>query len=142
MKQFVKLVFLALPLVAAVPSNAVAAETITGQLNGHSCAHGGHTCPVDRLDPHIALEPDFVLQKGPGDYYFLANVPRTTKARYVLDEVQVTGTVNEKYRSIRVDEFRVKKGDGFRTVWSQKARDEEMEYLRGDVWFPNWQQLN
>jgi hypothetical protein len=53
--------------------------------------HEGKTCPVDRLDPHIALERDFVLQKPNGDYMFLPNAPRTVKVRHVLSDVEVTG---------------------------------------------------
>ena len=108
------------------------ADTITGKLNGHDCAHAGTSCPVDRLDPHVALESDFVLMVGGGDYMFLPNVPRDVKVRYVLQDVQVKGTINDKYRSIKVDELHAKKGGTYATVWSQKAQDFEWEALHGD----------
>ena len=66
----------AIPMVAllALPSS-VMAETYSGKLNGHGCVHAGMTCPVDRLDPHVALESNFVLQKSDGEYYFLTDMP-------------------------------------------------------------------
>jgi len=77
-----------LPLLALVGGGltmtTAVAETISGTINGHGCAHGGHTCPADELDPHLAFEPDFVLQQADGEYYFLSNVPRETKVRHVL----------------------------------------------------------
>jgi hypothetical protein len=93
---------LLLPLAPAM------AETLTGTLNGHSCAHAGTSCPADRLDPHITLEPDFVLQKADGEYYFLPNVRRDTKVRYVL----------QRYNSMVVDELKVKRNGEWVTVWS------------------------
>ena len=108
------------------------AGTVTGKLNGHECAHAGMSCPVDRLDPHIALESDFVLIVPGGDYYFLPNLSRDIKARHVLEDVQVTGDVNPKYRSIKVQELKVKSGSGFKTIWTQKMADFEMRALYGD----------
>jgi hypothetical protein len=117
------------------------AGTITGKLNGHECAHAGMSCPVDRLDPHIALESDFVLMVPGGDYYFLPNVSRDIKARHVLEDVQVIGDVNPKYRSIKVKELKVKSGSGFKTIWTQKMADFEMRALYGDgVAFPGQKQ--
>ena len=101
----------ALPRTLAAPS--VFAETFTGKLNGYGCAHGGKTCPTDRLDPHLALEPDFVLMQEGGDYLLLSNVPRSTKVRYALETVQVSGELNPKHHSVIVEEFWVKDGDAF-----------------------------
>ena len=114
----------------------VSAETFTGMINGHECAHAGHTCPLDRLDPHVALEPDFVLMQGDKDYLFMPNLSRDVKVRYVLDTVQVEGTKHPKYNSIKVDVFRVKRGDKFVTVWTQKQADFEYSslYRDGGAW--------
>ncbi|WP_456406466.1 hypothetical protein [Thiolapillus sp.] len=110
-------------------SSAVLAETFAGKLNGHGCAHAGTTCPVDRLDPHIALESDFVLQKGSGDYYFLPNLPYSVKVRYVLNDVQVDGKLDKKYNQIDVKEFRVKKGGAYKTMWSKAMQQKEADAL-------------
>ena len=120
---------LSIPLLAllAIPVQSMA-ETFTGKLNGHGCAHAGTTCPVDRLDPHIALESDFVLQKQDGDYYFLS-MPRSTKVRYALEQVQVTGELNKKYHSIDVNEFKVKKNGKFKLIWSKELQRRELDSL-------------
>ncbi len=119
---------LALPFAAlsAMPLTGFA-ETFTGTLNGHGCAHASTSCPSDKMDPHIALEPDFILQQANGEYYFLTNLPRSTKVRYVLDEVVVDGKLNKKYHSIMVKEFKVKDGGGFKTVWSQEWEKQAAE---------------
>lgn len=104
--------------------------TVTGFINTLSCAEEGTVCPIDKLDPHIAASRDFVLQERQvaGEYYFLPNLPRDTKARYVLEEVQVTGELNRRYNAITVDEFRVKRGgNAFRTVWSPQLQAREWE---------------
>ena len=125
---------LALTMMLAAP--AAFAETFSGKLNGHDCAHAGKTCPVDRLDPHIALERDFVLQKSDGEYMFLTNVPRTVKVRYVLSDVEVTGELNARYHSITVDEFRVKSAGGYKTVWSQAKQRAEFDNLYSEGQIP------
>jgi len=127
---------MALPLAGLIGAGVVHAETFSGKLNGHGCAYGGHTCPVDKLDPHLKYEPDFVLQKSDGTYLFLRNVPRDTKVRHVLEEVKATGKLEDRYNSIVVDELMVKKGGAYKTVWSQKAQDEAFEYTHGGgSWF-------
>ncbi|WP_419605286.1 hypothetical protein [Thiolapillus sp.] len=104
MKNPKKILAWALPVTALLSAPAaIMAETFTGKLNGHGCAHAGTTCPVDRLDPHIALESDFVLQKGSGDYYFLPNLPYGVKVRHVLEDVQVDGTLDKRYNQIDVN---------------------------------------
>lgn len=107
----------------------ISAASFTGFLNSHSCATEGTKCPVDRLDPHIALEADFVLDKGDGDYYFLPNISRDIKVRYILNDVQVEGEKHKRYNSINVSELKVKKGDEWKTVWSPELiRKEWQQY--------------
>lgn len=101
------------------------AETFTGKLNGHDCAERGTSCPVDRLDPHVILESDFVLQVASGDYYFLVNLPRDVKVRHVLEPVVVSGDVNRKYNAITVDTFTV----NGKEVWSQAQAQAEYDRL-------------
>ncbi|MCU7843083.1 MAG: hypothetical protein KZQ93_04505 [Candidatus Thiodiazotropha sp. (ex Monitilora ramsayi)] len=124
---------LAMPMAAlfALPLT-LSAETITGKINGHECAHHGASCPVEKLDPHIALESDFVLMLDNGDYAFLPNLSRDIKVRYVLDTVQIEGKKHPRFNSIKVDIFRVKQGDKFVTVWTQKQADFEYKALYED----------
>ena len=92
--------------------------------------------PGDRLDPHIEVERDFVLQKPNGDYMFLPHVPRTVKAHHVLSDVEVTGELDPRYQSIEVNELRVESDGGRKTVWSKALQQEEFEYLYGEGNFP------
>ena len=112
------------------PPAANAVETVSGKINGLHCITEERWRPVDKLDPHLVLEPDFVLQTADGNYFFLPNMRRETKMRYVLERVQVIGTLNKKYKAIEVDEIRVKKGDAYQTVWSP-----EMERKEWNIWY-------
>jgi hypothetical protein len=112
-------------LAAAVPLSVLlvqplTADTINGKLNGHDCAHAGVTCAIDPKDPHIALEADFVLQQKDGDYVFLTNLPREVKLKHVLQEAQVDGVMSRKFNSMVVDRFKIRDGDGWKTVWNRE----------------------
>lgn len=113
---FVGLIVFALPLVAGA-----AMETKTGTIEGLTCATVGYTCPMDGADPMIAVERDFVLVDKSGNFYLMPNLDRGIKARYALKTVTVKGFVDEKYRSIRVEELVV---DG-KVVWT-RAKEREM----------------
>lgn len=127
MKPALGVLISAMALTSLLGSTAAMAATgsISGKINGHGCAHHGQTCPVDRLDPHLALEPDFVVQQANGEYYFMSNLPRTTKVRYALMDVTVSGDIDDRHRNIVVDEFVV----NGKTVWSRKQQQEERERL-------------
>lgn len=109
----------ALAAISALFISVVHAEVITGKLNGYDCAHSGITCPIDPQDPHVLLERDFVLQQKDGEYLFLTNIPRKTKLKHALKNIQVTGKRHVKFESIDVDEMRIKDGDEWKTVWSK-----------------------
>ena len=113
---------LMLPLVAS-------ADTIQGKMNGLNCAIGGVVCPIDKADPLIALESDFVVQTADGTFYIIPNVDRAVKARVVLEDVVVTGKVNPAYKSIKADKLEVNRGGTLKLVWSQELEDELREQL-------------
>ncbi len=115
-----KVVALTLPVYTVALTPAAMADTVSGKLNGYGCAHAGVTCPLDPKDPHITLEHDFVLQKKDGDYLFLTNLPRKVKMKYILQNVQISGTLSTKFNSMLVDEFRVKDGDKWKVAWTQE----------------------
>jgi hypothetical protein len=81
-------------IIPAAASAGLYAETISGHINGQTCAENGHTCPAENLDPRLSFELDFVLQQADGSYYFLSNVPRDAKVRYVLEEARAKGEIN------------------------------------------------
>ena len=112
-------VFLLIPLV-------VNADTIKGKLEGLNCLLKGYICPLDKADPMINLEKDFVVVTADGKYYYLPNIGLGLKGRHALEVVEATGKVNEKYKSMTVDTLSV----GGKVVWSQKAQDEMMRQLQ------------
>ena len=112
-------VFLLIPLV-------VNAETIKGKLEGLTCLLKGYICPLDKADPMINLEKDFVVVTADGKYYYLSNIGLGLKARHALEVVEVTGKINEKYKSLTVDTLSV----GGKVVWSQEAEEEMMKTLQ------------
>lgn len=118
------------------PFTAAGATRHDGWMQGYNCVTHGHKCPVDSLDPHLTLEPDFVLMLKDGDYFLLPNIDRIIKARYVHKPIRVIGDVNPKYKAIDVDKLQVKVGDSYKTVWSKKMMIEELkkrqEELYGD----------
>lgn len=113
-------------LVCMLPLSAGAAmETKTGTITGLACATVGYTCPIDSADPMIAVESDFVLLMDTGDFYLMPNLDRAIKSRYVLQNVTVKGFVDQRYRSITVEELIV----GGRVVWTMAAEREMRERL-------------
>ena len=112
-------VFLLIPLV-------VNAETIKGKLEGVTCLLKGYICPLDKADPMINLEKDFVVVTADGKYYYLSNIGLGLKARHALEVVEATGKVNEKYKSMTVDTLSV----GGKVVWSKAAEEEMMKTLQ------------
>lgn len=128
-KKITKAILIATLL--TMPFVARSAESLKGRIVGYGCAEAGHVCPVDKLDPHIALEADFVLVLPGGDYYFMPNLQRGTKMRYVLERVTVNGDVDEKYRTIDVNELIADKRGKKRVVWSKKMQREEAKSAWG-----------
>lgn len=114
-----------------LPFSATAdTETIEGTINGLKCAIEGLVCPIDKLDPMIEAESDFVLQRPDGTFYLLPNVGRRLKTRYVLDTVRITGEVSPKYNAIDVQKFEVKRNGDYRTVWTPEMEARIWDELR------------
>jgi hypothetical protein len=119
-------VLLTLPLM-------VSAATVEGRMNGISCAVAGVFCPIDKADPLVALESDFVVQQPDGSFYIIPNVDRAVKARVVLEDVQISGDVNDQYKSITADQIQVKRDGQWKTVWSQKMQEDlRQELFKGN----------
>ena len=84
------LVVLVVLMASALVANAEMV-TVTGKMTGYTCLMTGYICPIDKADPMINLEKDFVLVTAKGDYYFLPNISVGLKARHALEVVTVTG---------------------------------------------------
>ena len=110
-----------------VPVGARASKTVEGWIQGYNCVVHGHRCPIDTLDPHLMLEPDFALIVNNGNYWLMPNIARDVKAKYVHNAIRVTGDLNSKYNSIDVDKLEVKKSGNYTTVWSKEMMRREME---------------
>jgi len=114
MKAIKALVILLLGVVLSVPLLVNAAE-FTGQVVGHSCAHIAKLCPLEGLEAHLAMEPDFVLyDETDGTYVYLHNLPRDSKVRHALKHVTVIGELDEHSNAISVSELIVDD----KSVWS------------------------
>jgi hypothetical protein len=103
-----------------IPVFAIGA-TLTGSIQGFNCVTAGKVCPVGMEDPVIAAENVFVLlvDAAKGSYYFVPNVDRGIMARHINQEVKITGTVNEKMKSIKASQIDV----AGKKVWSSDLED-------------------
>jgi len=113
MKSIKVLVLILLGAVLAIPLLVSAAE-FKGQVVGHSCANEKGLCPLEGLEAHLAMEPDFVLMDTDGTYVYLHNLPKSTKVRHALKYVTVIGEYDEHSKAISVEELIVDE----KSVWS------------------------
>lgn len=90
--------------------------TYEGTIQGAGCVHYHAACPQSNMDAHIANERDFVLFLNAKTHYYLPNLDRSVKARYVGKSVRVTGNPGE--HEIWVTRLELKGDHGYRTVWS------------------------
>jgi hypothetical protein len=94
-------------------------RTIWGEIQGLN--------PSDRMDVHLATEPDFVLIESGSIYHLLPNLPRDVKVRYVGESVIVTGDLHPKDNSILVDKFEAQRGMFRGIVWTKEMQQQEKE---------------
>jgi hypothetical protein len=109
-----------------VPGAAIAKTPITtleGTIEGALCVLSGKKCPLDDLDAHLLIENNFVLLTPDGKYYYLPNVSRKVKLRYVAKDVRITGKV--KGESIIVDTLEAKEGGKYKLLWSKEKQKRE-----------------
>lgn len=109
------------------------ADTIEGYMTGLKCASKGEVCPTDREDPHVLMEPDFVVLREDGSYLFITNMDWRTKLKFVLERVRVKGTLSQMGSAITADEFWVKRDDTYHLGWSLERARKKLN-ARQDVW--------
>lgn len=131
MKYCLLLGVLMVVLAQALVVNA-AMTTVTGKLTGLSCLIKGYICPIDKADPMIAVERDFVLVTASGEYYFLPNVGLALKGRHALETITVTGDLDPKFKSIYAKSISV----GGKEIWSLRAQQEMEKELMPKVVTP------
>lgn len=98
-------------------------ETLEGTIEGALCVLSGKKCPPDDLDAHLLIENNFVLLASDGKYYYLPNVSRKVKLRYVGKEIRISGKV--KGESIIVDILESKKNGKYKLIWSKEKQKKE-----------------
>ena len=122
-----KILVLAVAMALIVPAAAIAksnVKTLKGTIEGALCVIENKKCPPDDLDAHLLIENNFVLLAPDGKYYYLPNLNRTIKARYVGKSIQITGKVRGE--SIIVDKLEVKEDGMYRLVWSQEKQKRDI----------------
>ena len=124
---------LAFAMLAPTPALAAKDKIFDGIIQGANCVHNKTVCPKSPSDAHIAAEYDFVLLMPNGDHYFLLNLDRAIKAKYVTLPVRVVGKIQG--HGIWVQAFEVKKDGKYKQVWSfeeqQRIYKEQQEIYRG-----------
>jgi hypothetical protein len=124
---------LAFAMPAPTPALASQYQPFEGIIQGANCVMSKYPCPKSPSDAHIAMEHDFVLLMPDGEHYFLLNLDRAIKAKYVTLPVRVLG--KKQGQGIWVHTFEVKKGGKYKQVWSfeeqERLRREEQEIYRG-----------
>ena len=132
-KRVLLTLFLSAALLMPVAVNA--AQTVEGHMEALDCIIYGKPCPVDYLDPHIALVSDFVLFLGKSDeHYLLSNIPRKAKEKYIGSAIRVTGEVNTKYKAIKAKKLEVKGSGAYKIVWSSKSQPDDWARWREEFY--------
>ncbi len=124
-----KLFVVTLMVVLLSPAFAMAAS-FTGSIQGFMCVTQGKVCPVGKEDPVAAEENVFVLlvDAAKGEYYFLPNLDRDVLVRHLNQQVTINGTLDKKFKSIRVSEVSM----GGKVVWSKQMEDEARRLMDRD----------
>jgi len=114
-------IMIVLSLSMIIPATVMAEKNVSyeGTFQGAMCTHYKKDCPTD--DVHLAIENDFVLVLSNREHYFLPNLNRAIKVRYVDQTVRVSGK-QEGQQVIWVENMDVKRGNTYRNVWSWKER--------------------
>ena len=118
-----KTLIILMAMVLFVPGMAFAGQW-DGSIQGLSCAMHGKMCPTGMEDPYIAVEDNFVLQKGADNWYLLPNLEEGVMVRYLNQPVRVVGTKNPKYEAIDVEELHVQRDGEWKIVWSKEMEKE------------------
>lgn len=116
--------FLVLPAIAM----AAMGEAV-GTIEGLNCVSGEmKNCPADNMDPHLALEPGFVVMDEKGGHLLITGVDRSVLARNIHAKVKVKGTINTNYKTIKATSITSMSGK-MMEIWSRAAEDKERERM-------------
>jgi hypothetical protein len=116
-------------IITFIPLMSIASETITGKIVGFNSLIHGKDAPTGIDDPHIDLEPDFVILLSDGSHYLIPNLPMEVKKKYLYKSVKITGNINVGHRSIVAKKMKVRGKRKYKMVWTnaeQKRRQEQI----------------
>ena len=116
-------------IISVMPMISYAAETIAGKIVGFNSLIHGKEAPTDIDDPHIGLEPDFVILLSDGSHYLIPNLPMEVKRKYIYKSVNITGNINAEHRSIEPEKMKVRGKRKFKTVWTNKEYKRRQEQI-------------
>ena len=95
--------------------------TFEGTIQGLNCTYYNMECPTEDLDIYAALENDFVLVMGEGNFFLLPNLSPLVKARHLAEKVRITGRLDGT--SIWVENLEIKENGSYRSIWNQKKHE-------------------
>ena len=103
------------------------AATLEGIVQGYGCMVIEKLCAVDRMDPRLAAEKNFVIVDKNGTYYFISNVDSSLLSENILNQVRITGDVNSKYHTVTADKLELYSNGSWHEAWSMKKEKEELD---------------
>lgn len=106
---------------------AMEAVTIDGTFQGANCLFHNKHCPMDMSAAHIAIEPDFLLVDGAGEIFYVPNLDRGIKVKYIHKPVRIKGFKSK--HSVQVKSLFVKENGKFKQIWSYEEEQKERERL-------------
>ncbi|MFH0727425.1 MAG: hypothetical protein V2B19_13935 [Pseudomonadota bacterium] len=113
----------------ATGGTIVQAGTLEGIVQGYGCVTVEKLCAVDRMDPRLTAERNFVVIAKDGTPYFITNVDSAILAENILNQIRITGDVNGKYKTVEADKVELFNNGRWNEVWSMKMEKEQREIL-------------
>ncbi len=128
-RKLINNILLIISIIFFLPMISNASETIKGKIVGFNSLIHGKEAPTGIDDPHISLEPDFVILLSDGSHYLIPNLPMEVKRKYIYKSVKITGDVNVEHRSIEAEKMKVRGKRKFKTVWTNKEYKRRQEQI-------------
>lgn len=116
-------------LIFSLPSLVIAMEAVTidGTFQGANCLFHNKHCPMNMSAAHIAVEPDFLLVNSAGEMFYIPNLDRGIKIKYIHKHVRIKGVMLE--HALRAESLSVKKDGKYKQIWSLEEEQKERERL-------------
>ena len=104
------------------------AASIEGVVEGyHGCMVVKNICNVERNDPRVATEKNFVVVNKNGTYYFISNVDSSILSENLHNKAKVTGIVDNKYNTVKANKIEFFTNGGWHEAWSMNLDKREID---------------